>query len=272
MSNITKLLTQAAAGGEEEVRGERLFLGQPGSVSYTVPTGVTSISVVAIGAGGGSRVGYNANDNTITGGAGGGLAYQNNIAVTPGETLTVVAGESNPGNGAGGSSSLSRGGTKLVEAQGGQFGTGGNGGTSLGYDGGGDGGDSVDFVGGGAGGYSGNGGDQNASGAGGGGAGGGGPISPDTGGGGGGVGAHGEGTSGTSDSEGGSGGSDGGTPSDTGQSGGVPHGGTFGGGAGGYKSGGNNFGAAGGIGCVRIVYPGDTRQFPDTDVDGDFPS
>ena len=50
----------------------------PGSSSWTVPSGVTSISAVAIGGGGaGASTGQ-------AGGGGGGLAYQSSIAVTPG--------------------------------------------------------------------------------------------------------------------------------------------------------------------------------------------
>ena len=63
----------------------------PGTTNFVVPDGVTSISAVVVGGGGG---GGNDTDNTEpgSGGGGGGLAYQTSIAVTPGESLTVVVG------------------------------------------------------------------------------------------------------------------------------------------------------------------------------------
>ena len=57
----------------------------PGTYFFYVPAGVTSISAVAIGAGGVASSSY-------TGGGGGALSYVNNVAVTPGEMLTVTVG------------------------------------------------------------------------------------------------------------------------------------------------------------------------------------
>ncbi len=62
--------------------------------SFTVPAGVTSISIVTIGSGAGGL--YRAAFVPPVGGAGGALAYRNNISVTPGETLTIAYG---PGGG-----------------------------------------------------------------------------------------------------------------------------------------------------------------------------
>jgi len=56
-----------------------------GTYSWTCPAGVTSVSVVCVGAGGGG--GDNSN-----GGSGGALAYKNNIAVVPGNSYTVYVG------------------------------------------------------------------------------------------------------------------------------------------------------------------------------------
>lgn len=85
-----------------------------GSQSWTVPTDVTHISVVAIGAGG-----YGGND----GGAGGGLCYTNFIPVTAGESLTVIVGAAGSGSNstsvAGGESAVQRSGTYLCRADGG---------------------------------------------------------------------------------------------------------------------------------------------------------
>ena len=55
------------------------------STAWTVPTGVTSISVIAIGAG------ASTSDNlAASGGGGGGLAYVNNYPVTPGDTYYII--------------------------------------------------------------------------------------------------------------------------------------------------------------------------------------
>ena len=61
------------------------------TVSWTVPTDVTSISVVTVGAG---AYGYGGGQFTgARGGGGGGLSYRNNIAVTPGETFSLRVGQ-----------------------------------------------------------------------------------------------------------------------------------------------------------------------------------
>ena len=61
------------------------------STTWTVPSGVTTISAVCIGGGGGG--GATSQGGTYAGGGGGGgLSWANNIAVTPGETLYIQAG------------------------------------------------------------------------------------------------------------------------------------------------------------------------------------
>ena len=178
--------------------------GGQNTVSWTVPSGVSSISAVVVGAGGGGG------GNRIYGGgggAGGGLAWKNNISVTPGEVLTVkigkmasgfLGGSDHSGNARGtngGASEILRGSTILIKASGGNGGSGGGssvwnnptGGAKVVGGGGGSGGvggrhDSNNGGGGGgAGGYSGNGGqgsdaqpdtNNNANGSGGGGGGG----------------------------------------------------------------------------------------------------
>ena len=110
-----------------------------GSYSWTCPTGVTSVCVVAIGGGG---VGNDASNGGGAGG-GGGLGYKNNISVTPGQSYTVVVGATaaqDSGNDGGDSYFIN---TSTVKGGGGQGSTtsnGGNGGTYTG-DGGGNGGD-----------------------------------------------------------------------------------------------------------------------------------
>jgi hypothetical protein len=69
------------------------FIGtyQDLAATWTVPSGVTTISAVCIGGGGGG--GATSQGGTYAGGGGGGgLSWANNIAVTPGETLYIQAG------------------------------------------------------------------------------------------------------------------------------------------------------------------------------------
>ncbi len=71
-----------------------------GTHYYRVPFGVTSISIIAIGAGGGGGGGYFVSllDQGVGGGGGGGgLAFQNTVSVTPGEILTIVVGQGGAG-------------------------------------------------------------------------------------------------------------------------------------------------------------------------------
>lgn len=95
-----------------------------GTSTYTVPTGVTRITVKAWGAGGGGGAG---NGNAGLGGTGGGGGFaQAVINVTPGEGLTVRVGAggakatANSRGGAGGEASkITRSSTILLEAGGG---------------------------------------------------------------------------------------------------------------------------------------------------------
>lgn len=109
-----------------------------GTSSWTVPAGVTSVTVKAWGAGGGGGGGSTNSD----GGSGGGGGYiQSTISVTPGESLSVTVGaggaggafssggsgnNSGDGGGGGGYSRVARGGTTLVLAAGGAGGGGGD--------------------------------------------------------------------------------------------------------------------------------------------------
>ena len=232
-----------------------------GTYSWTVPEGVSKVSVIAVGGGGGGAVGPGANA-TGGGGGGGALAYTYNIPVTPGEVYTITAGAAGPGatgtfpswdGTAGGDSSFRLGLTELVKAGGGGRGlqsssgaVGGAGGQVLAGTGGagGTGGTGGSFFGGGgggAGGYSGPGGNgwtvrattRGSPGQGGGGAGGkweGRAFSDN----GGGVGLYGEGQSGYAPGTSGSGGSNQ----------------FFGGGGAGFS----NFGTSGGGGGVRVFW------------------
>lgn len=61
--------------------------------SFIVPSNVYSISYVVIGGGEAGYVQLSGTDAAL-GGKGGGLAYRNNVPVTPGQTVTVVVGNS----------------------------------------------------------------------------------------------------------------------------------------------------------------------------------
>lgn len=268
-----------------------VLFGVPGTYTWIPPRNVCSVSVVAVGGGGGAGYYY--------GGTGGGLGYKNNYQVSPGKSYTVVVG----GGGIGCTSTCGTSGgqsyfcsTSLVRGVGGPSGT-ATGGSYTG-DGGGKGGGGATLAyagGGGAGGYSGDGGKAGAAycsafpptaGAGGGGAGGGsGMINNISGGGGGGVGIFGQGSNGQplhnglssfyacagAGGGGGSGGSNGANAPGLSRPGlGGAYGG--GGGSGAYQTGVSPCpcifysGANGAIGAVRIVWPGQTRTFPNTNV------
>jgi hypothetical protein len=230
----------------------------PGTYSWVAPTGVTSVSVVAVGGGGYCLSNYR--------GSGAGLGYKNNTAVTPGTSYTVVVGAKATSQ-FGGCSYFSSSG--LVRGGGGGPPNGSRGGFTG--DGGGLGG-YPDLGGGGAGGYSGNGGNGGSSPtAGSGGAGGGGGAggyyycgcceftSPA--GAGGGVGLLGQGANGAA------GVCNSGVLNASGGTGGAGSGGSgssYGGGSGFSVFG--SLGNTGGHGAVRIIWPGTTRSFPSTNT------
>lgn len=88
--------------------GEAVFT-TPGTYSWTVPLGISSVCVVCVGAGGG---GWRYQNGNGAGGAGGALGWKNNIAVTPGATYTVQVG-------AGGTSLISTGNDSVIVPAGG---------------------------------------------------------------------------------------------------------------------------------------------------------
>lgn len=150
----------AAAAEPTAVPGQALFgtnVG-PGTFTWVVPKGVKSISAVAIGGGGGG--GYIPGWGP-GGGGGGGLGWRNNIAVQPGQSITVVVGSGGSrysfGAYPGGESYVLSSSTVKGGAGGWQFGSGF---TTYTGDGGGNGGNSYFFQspGNGAGGYTGDGG------------------------------------------------------------------------------------------------------------------
>lgn len=127
----------------------------PGSDTFIVPTGVTSITVKAWGGGGGGGGGGNASGSNGGNGGGGGFTLTT-LTVTPGETLNIATAggggggsgttSSGAGGGGGGYSRVARGSTSLVVAAGGGGGggagrtayvggAGGGGGGTTGIDG-----------------------------------------------------------------------------------------------------------------------------------------
>jgi hypothetical protein len=93
----------------------------PGTYTYVVPAGVTSITVTGTGAGGGGfNKGSNPEGAWFYSGSGAGGVIDQTVSVTPGELLTVIVGAAN-----GGSTYLRRGATDLIA-----LGGGGNGGFS----------------------------------------------------------------------------------------------------------------------------------------------
>lgn len=72
-------------GGVSVVCGKQAVFTKPGTTQWTVPDGVTSVSVVVVGAGG--------RPNGPYGGGGGELCYANDLVVTPGSKLDVVVGD-----------------------------------------------------------------------------------------------------------------------------------------------------------------------------------
>jgi hypothetical protein len=110
----------------------------PGSTTFNVPSGVTSITVKTWGAGGGGGGGGTAS----SGGAGGGAGFaQATLTVTPAETLNIHVGggggagdfstgtsgsSSGDGGGGGGHSEVDRSGTPLIIGSGGAGGGGGD--------------------------------------------------------------------------------------------------------------------------------------------------
>lgn len=91
--------------------------------TYIVPTNVNYISAVAIGPGGSGGDTGPGSFVAAGGGGGGSLAYSNKIPVTPGETLTITVGNRFI---SGANSSISRGNTVLLLAQGGYTGSSNN--------------------------------------------------------------------------------------------------------------------------------------------------
>jgi len=230
--------------------GSQTYQGS-GTYSWIAPTGVTSVSVVAIGYGSDSSSTFR----------GGGLGYINNYSVTPGNSYTVFLGTASQQTYFVNNSTVAgNGGNFSAPAQYGNFvGTGGGRGGLMSAGGGGSG----------AGGYSGAGGNNQTSAPAGGGGGGGGNGSYW---GGGGVSVLGQGSPGTGSTSsygtGGSGGGNGTTGYYCAGSCCYPSGyvGGYGGNFGGGGSAGSIATSGAGQTALRIMWPGSSRSFPSTNA------
>lgn len=79
---------------EPEILEQYKLYSRPGTYTFTVPQGVTSIEATGVGGGGGG--GYGAPGDSGGGGAGGGVVSRI-LSVTPGETLTIYVAAGGPG-------------------------------------------------------------------------------------------------------------------------------------------------------------------------------
>lgn len=84
-------ILMAAAGASTTAPPGQVAFTTPGTHSWTVPAGVTSVCVVCIGGGGAGGLIYGSNVPGA-GGGGGGLSYLNDLSVSPGQTLTISVG------------------------------------------------------------------------------------------------------------------------------------------------------------------------------------
>lgn len=119
------------SGGSNRVFGQTTYtavFGTPGLNTWTIPPGVSSITITCIGAGGAGG-GAGNNSNTSGGGGGGGASVTvSNYAVTPGQTVSLNIGSGGTGvsNGtgnAGGATFAAYSSTTFISAAGGSGGT-----------------------------------------------------------------------------------------------------------------------------------------------------
>jgi Fibronectin type III domain len=101
-------------------RGAALYCS-PGTYTWYAPAGVSKVSVIAVSGGSSGSAGYSQNA-----GGGGGSIYQNNWSVVPGAGYTVVVGVGGVGTTTycavpGGASSFTRAANCYIRANGGQY-------------------------------------------------------------------------------------------------------------------------------------------------------
>ena len=110
--------------GTAQAQTERTFENAGTTEQWQVPTNVTQITIETWGAGGAGGATHMSSLQRPAGGGGGGAYAKSTIAVTPGEILSITVGRGgeNPNGTArdGENSSVKRGTTTLVEAEGGK--------------------------------------------------------------------------------------------------------------------------------------------------------
>lgn len=94
LSNVVQV---ACGGGDTASHSHCAVWKTPGTYTFRAPPGVSNVSIVCIGGGGSGGLATYVHTDIMSGrcyggggGGGGALAYTNNVAVTPGSTLTVV--------------------------------------------------------------------------------------------------------------------------------------------------------------------------------------
>ena len=91
MSGVQQLLFTDGAQQSQIFEAESL---ESTTTNFVVPTGVTSINIMAVGGGGGGSAG----GTNADGGCGGGLVWTDGVSVTPGETLIIGVGTGGHGH------------------------------------------------------------------------------------------------------------------------------------------------------------------------------
>lgn len=93
---MIEILTAVATKKKVE-SGQKNFL-VPGTFEFVVPPGITTLKVLVIAAGGGAGITqrFGTDYGIYQTGSGGGLAYSNNLAVTPGQVWNVVVPAGHP--------------------------------------------------------------------------------------------------------------------------------------------------------------------------------
>ena len=91
MSGIQQFLFTHGTQTSQTFEAESL---ESTTTNFVVPTGVTSINIMAVGGGGGGSAG----GTNADGGCGGGLVWTDGVSVTPGETLIIGVGTGGHGH------------------------------------------------------------------------------------------------------------------------------------------------------------------------------
>ena len=101
--NYFDAVTYTGTGVASSYGSNLAYFTSTGTTTWTVPQGVTSVSVLAVAGGGGGGGGNTASTvGNGGGGGGGGVVYNSSYSVTPGQIITVAVGAGGSAGGAGG--------------------------------------------------------------------------------------------------------------------------------------------------------------------------